>query len=371
MRYVLAVALVLTSLTAPFASAGTRPSVEIVFAIDTTGSMSGLIDGAKRRIWGIVNEIMRSPCKPEVRIGLVAYRDRGDDYQTKLLPLTTDLDLVYETLMAYDANGGGDTPENVRRALAEAESKMGWSPQAPDLAQIIFLVGDAPPHDDYDNEPETGETASRAARRGIVVHAIQCGGGGETKAAWEAIAKTGAGSYFEVPLGQAVARVERTPYDAPLADLGRQIGETYLPYGSTSDQEAAAARQAAVERAVRRGATRSTAADRAINKAVNSLAYEGDFLQAIENGTLKLDEVPAAQLPEDLRGLVPADLKAEVARRIARRQSLRASILDLMQLRDTFLDRKAEGATDDGSRFDGTVGDAVKQHLKQKGIECP
>jgi len=86
------------------------PTLEMVFVLDTTGSMGGLLEGAKQRIWGIVNEVMQSPSHPAVKIGLVAYRDRGDRYVTQVLPLTEDLDKVYTTLMEYEASGGGDAP---------------------------------------------------------------------------------------------------------------------------------------------------------------------------------------------------------------------------------------------------------------------
>src|SRR5688572_14899828 len=80
-----------------------RDTLEMVFVLDTTGSMGGLIDGAKQRIWGIINEVMQKPSKPRVRVGLVAYRDLGDVYVTKLLPITEDLDKAYTTLMDYQA----------------------------------------------------------------------------------------------------------------------------------------------------------------------------------------------------------------------------------------------------------------------------
>src|SRR5215212_8305325 len=96
-----------------------RDTLEMVFVLDTTGSMGGLIDGAKQRIWGIINDVMQKPSKPRVRVGLVAYRDNGDEYVTRVLPITEDLDKAYTTLMDYHADGGGDTPENVRRALAD------------------------------------------------------------------------------------------------------------------------------------------------------------------------------------------------------------------------------------------------------------
>ena len=81
-------------------------TLELVFVLDTTGSMGGLLDGAKQRIWGIVNEVMQTESRPAVRIGLVAYRDRGDQFVTQVLPLTDDLDQVYKVLMSYQADGG-------------------------------------------------------------------------------------------------------------------------------------------------------------------------------------------------------------------------------------------------------------------------
>ncbi|MEJ7708708.1 MAG: vWA domain-containing protein [Pyrinomonadaceae bacterium] len=186
-------------------STNNRPTLEMVFVLDTTGSMSGLLEGAKQRIWGIVNDVMKSQTRPAVRIGLVAYRDIGDDYVTQLLPLTSDLDQVYTTLMAYRADGGGDTPENVRRALADGVRRSGWSQSSGNLAQIIFLVGDAPPHDDYVNEPSTTVVVAEAVKRGMIVNAIQCGNQAETTQSWQLIASRGEGQYFAIAQDGGVA----------------------------------------------------------------------------------------------------------------------------------------------------------------------
>src|SRR5689334_1509902 len=141
------------------------PTMEMVFVLDTTGSMGGLLTGAKQRIWGIVNDVMQTSKLSSVKVGLVAYRDRGDRYITQVLPLTDDLDKVYATLTEYQAEGGGDEPEDVRRALAEGVAKAGWSQPSANHAQILFLVGDAPPHD-YLDEPDTLTTADVAVQQG-------------------------------------------------------------------------------------------------------------------------------------------------------------------------------------------------------------
>src|SRR2546422_5427869 len=57
------------------------PRVEVAFVLDTTGSMGGLIDGAKRKIWSIARRIGEGRPRPDLRIALVGYRDLGDEYE--------------------------------------------------------------------------------------------------------------------------------------------------------------------------------------------------------------------------------------------------------------------------------------------------
>ena len=204
--------------------------LEMVFVLDTTSSMTGLIDGAKQRIWGIVNEVMQSPSHPSVKIGLVGYRDRGDAYVTTVLPLTSDLDKVYSTLMNYQAAGGGDAPEDVRRALADGVRSVGWSKVSSGLAQILFLVGDAPPHDDYQDEPDTAVTTAEAVQKGIIVNTIQCGDMPGTREVWQAISRIGLGQYFSIAQDGGVQTIA-TPYDEQLGTLATKLGSTYVAYG--------------------------------------------------------------------------------------------------------------------------------------------
>ena len=103
--------LALTALLFPLAAAAdiapppAKPRIEVAFVLDTTGSMSGLIDGAKRKIWQIANQLASGKPTPEIRIALVAYRDRGDAYVTRVVDLTRDLDKIYSELQALSADG--------------------------------------------------------------------------------------------------------------------------------------------------------------------------------------------------------------------------------------------------------------------------
>ncbi|HEX4458646.1 MAG TPA: vWA domain-containing protein, partial [Polyangia bacterium] len=170
------------------------PRVELVFALDTTGSMSGLIDGAKRKIWSIAQFIANGQPKPDVRIGLVAYRDIGDAYVTRFYDLSDDLDEVFAHLSSFEAGGGGDTPEHVSKALFEAVNKTSWNRDQSTLKQI-YLVGDAPPHTDYNDGYDYNKIAKQAHDLGIHINTIRCGGDRETEVVWNRIASESSGEY--------------------------------------------------------------------------------------------------------------------------------------------------------------------------------
>src|SRR5947209_10649160 len=381
LTFVLGVGTVLALVRTPAAQpppvpppAGGEKTLEMVFVIDTTGSMGGLIEGAKQRVWGIINEVMRTPAHPAVRVGLVAYRDHGDQYVTQVLPLTNDLDKVYTTLMDYRAEGGGDTPEDVRQALADGVNKAGWSKPSADTAQILFLVGDAPPHDDYANEPDTLTTTARAVKAGMTVNTIECGDAADTRQVWQQIARRGEGQFFAIAQDGGVQAVA-TPYDSRLSELGNRLGLTFLAYGGGAGaageryRRDAGARQAATESVVVTSAPAPAQADRAYNKALNKDAYVGDLLQSIENGSVKLDDVKTEDLPDDLQKLSAADRQKEVERRLAGRQKLRDEIVSLSKQRDEFIlaERKKQAGGQNG--FDAAVASALKEQLSRKGIK--
>lgn len=343
-----------------------RGTLEMVFVLDTTGSMSGLIEGAKQRIWGIINEVMQKPSKPRVRVGLVAYRDIGDAYVTKVLPITEDLDKAYTTLMDYQAGGGGDGPENVRKALAEGVKNAGWSQPKQRHAQIVFLVGDAPPHD-YEQEPDVLVTTAEAVRKNMIVNTIQCGSQDDTKQIWQTIAVRGEGKYFAIAQDGGVQAIS-TPFDTRLADLAAKLGKTYVTYGAKEKREANVRTQVAAESRITTDAAMGAQADRALNKAVNSFQYDGDLVQDVENQTVKIEDVKKENLPEDLQKMSVAERKKEIDRRIAQRTTIRAEILKLSKERDEYIaaERKKRGAS---GGFDTAVAQALREQLLKKGIK--
>ena len=209
----------------------TRPRVDLVFALDTTGSMSGLIEGAKAKIWSIASFVARAQPTPDVRVGLVAYRDIGDAYVTRVFDLDDDLDRVYRRLLSFRADGGGDEPEHVARALHQAVHDMTWSPRANNNVRLIYLVGDAPPHLDYRDGYDYVKAARAAAAQGIQIHAIRCGSDEETATVWRRIASLGHGEFLTINQDGGMHE-RRTPYDEELARLHDKLSDTVVAYGA-------------------------------------------------------------------------------------------------------------------------------------------
>ena len=205
----------------PARVAASAPRVEVAFVLDTTGSMGGLIEGAKRRIWSIARRIGEGQPRPDLRIALVAYRDLGDAYVTRVFDLTGDMDQVYQNLMGFQASGGGDTPEHVSAALSDAVHKVSWSRQAG--MQVIFLVGDAPPHLDYQDGYDYRRHVGRRASAGSRWRPSSAAAMPETATVWQEIAGLGAGHYARID-GQGGMPVMVTPVDAELARLNAELG---------------------------------------------------------------------------------------------------------------------------------------------------
>lgn len=341
-------------------------TIDMVFVLDTTGSMGGMLEGAKTKIWGIVNEVLQRQGNAGVtiRVGLVAYRDRGDAYLTKVTPLSDKLDAVYTELMGLRAEGGGDTPEDVRSAMADALRAGGWSTPGPRTSQIMFLVGDAPPHDDYQNLPSATASAREAARRGIIVNTIQCGRQADTATVWRAVAQYGSGDYFAIAQDGGVDVIV-TPYDQQLSQLGEQIGATYLAYGAADKRAATTSAQAGYEAKFAAAAPAPALAERAVNKALNERAYdENDLVQKAEAGAVSLGSIREAELPDALRRLPGTERQAALDKAVAERKALRAKIVALSRQRDQYLAEQKRKAGGDKTGFDAAVSNALARQVK-------
>ena len=155
-------------------AAANAPRIDIAFALDTTGSMGDEIDVVKEKIVDIARNIAAGQPRPDVRFGIVAYRDRGDVYVTKAFPFSREIADVQKALRTLDANGGGDEPESVAEGLDATVHELRWD-FSRDTARMIFLIGDAGPHE-YPDGKDWRKVTSEAAEKGITISVIACSG---------------------------------------------------------------------------------------------------------------------------------------------------------------------------------------------------
>jgi len=342
-----------------------KPRIEVCFVLDTTGSMGGLIEGAKQKIWSIANEMISAQPTPELKLGLIGYRDRGDEYVVKSFSLTDDIDAIYGHLREFQAGGGGDGPESVNEALAEAIHKMPWSSDNKVL-KIIFLVGDAPPHMDYPNGPKYPDLCREAAKKDLIINTIQCGEMAETKPIWQEIAKLSEGSYVGISQSGNVAVIS-TPMDKELSRLNEQIGATLIPYGDSKLQAEVHAKYA-----VAKSAPISAMADRLSynSKTGKAVQGRGELVDALNDKTLKLEEIDQKQLPTELQKLDPNELQKRIAKTRDERADLQKQIVEVSKKREAYIqsENKRLAAEGKGDAFDQKVTETLHAQAAKKGI---
>lgn len=117
--------------------------VQIAFMVDATGSMGDELEFLKMDLKKVINEVQKTNNQLKISTGTVFYRDEGDEYVVKHSPFTEDINQTTEFISLQRADGGGDFPEAVDKALVQL-NQLQWQPEA--RTRIAFLVLDAPPH---------------------------------------------------------------------------------------------------------------------------------------------------------------------------------------------------------------------------------
>ena len=308
-----------------------QPRMEVVFVLDTTGSMSGMIAGAKQKVWAIANKLKSAQPTPEIRFGLVGYRDRGDAYVTKVFGLSGNLDEVYTHLYGFEANGGGDEPESVNEALYKAVRDLQWS-TSPDVLRVIFLVGDARPHMDYQDDVKYPATCRLANEKGILINTLQCGRLDGTEAVWHDIAGKTNGAYAAILQDGGSIKIE-TPYDQEIIRLNLELNATIILYGSKAEQDNAAKNSSLLASISAEGmADRSSYFSKSETGSV--IAGKGDLVVDLMNGRQRLETIDAKQLDPKLQAL-PAPARTEViTEKVEKRRALQAELAAVVAKRD-------------------------------------
>ncbi len=150
-------------------------SIDLAILIDCTASMSGEIAEAQAGADDLLAFL--TGCSASLRTAVAGYRDTRDRWEISAFDFTSDATLARKNLWSLTAEGGGDEPESLYRAMKETLTKASWRPDPPigsndpPPERVMVIIGDAPPHVGEGGKCE--ELAKSAAAKGMRIYTIQ------------------------------------------------------------------------------------------------------------------------------------------------------------------------------------------------------
>jgi len=343
-----------------------KKHIDLVICLDTSGSMRGLIESAKQKLWAVVNELATAKPRPVLRVALYHYGNSGlsreSGWVQQLSKLTDDLDGIYGKLFPLRTNGG---TEYVSRVVRAATNELDWNMDKGTL-RVIFVAGNEAAT--QDKKYPLQETCKAAATKGIIINTIFCGGEARgRRTGWEDAAKWADGRYAAIDQDRGTV-VINTPYDKKLAELSGKLNTTYVTYGRRG--EAGAAMQRAMDGKAA-GLNTAAAAERAQSKAsglyVNA---KWDLVDATTKGKVKLEELAEAELPEEMKKMTPEQRKAHVAQQARRRADLQKEIQTLSAKRNEYVKKEmAKQGLSEKQSLDAALRAAVREQAEKKGLK--
>ena len=128
-------------------------AVDLLFLIDTTGSMNCYLKGIKKLMRKIIWDLEKCLSKYLIdeidilKVGILTYKDHEDEDKTYLtnidIDLNGNLDKVNNIIMSLNCCGGKDEPEAVLDGLKVALDNISWREHS---IKYIYHILDAPCH---------------------------------------------------------------------------------------------------------------------------------------------------------------------------------------------------------------------------------
>jgi len=343
-----------------------KPLVQMAILLDTSGSMSGLINQARAELWAIVNEFIfakRNGLEPELQVALYEYGKSSlpskEGYIRQIVPLTTDLDKVSEELFALKTNGGS---EYCGWVIKEATQSLKWSNSDDDL-KVIFIAGNEP----FTQGPVDYRKACKAAvSKGIIINTIHCGSEGEgVNGKWKDGALLADGRYLNINHNRQVVHIA-APQDRDIAELGAKLNDTYIAYGLRGD--VARERQSAQDQNAA-SASKEAAVQRAVTKSSFNYRNEAwDLVDALAANKVKLEDIKTDDLPENMQNMTPEERKAYVEAQAKQRAEIQNRIQQLNQQRKKYVAEEMKKRQKEGDTLSSAVIAAVREQAKKKNF---
>ncbi len=341
--------------------------IQVALLLDTSNSMDGLIEQAKSRLWNIVNTLTTLKYEgksPQIEIALYEYGNDGlesaDHYIRRVVPLSTDLDLISEKLFALRTNGGS---EYCGAVISKSMKDLEWSNDTRDM-KLIYIAGNEP----FNQGPVSyKEICKDAVKKNIYINTIYCGGKDQgITDLWQDGAVSGEGKYFNIDANRQVLYVV-TPYDVRINELNIKLNGTYIGYGSLG---AAKKENQMMQDENAQKVASANMVERTVSK--GSSAYRNDdwdLVDAEKNGKLKVEDMKESELPAELKGKSAEERKKYVEAKGKEREEIQKEISELGRKRQAYIDEemKKQGNTDD---LGAAITTSVMEFANKKGYKA-
>lgn len=345
-----------------------QAKVQIAILLDTSGSMSGLIEQTKTQLWKIVNTFIGAKQHgkvPYVEVALYEYGKSSLDSEThwikQIQPLTRDLDEISKQLFALHTNGG---EEYCGAVIKRATADLKWD-KSNKVYKAIFIAG----NEAFTQGPINADESVKAAiAQGVIVNTIHCGDEQSgISDGWKKGAALADGKFLTIDHNRAVVHIE-APQDAEIVKLNEQLNKTYLAYGkigatkkldqSVQDNNAVAnaSSGAAVQRAVSKGSA-------------NYWNANWDLVDASKKKDFDITKVEKKSLPKEMQDMTADQQKAHIVKMAKERESIQAKILELNKKRIAYVsEKRKEMAEASGEQtLDEAMAGTVRAQAEKKG----
>jgi hypothetical protein len=347
---------------APAPAVARAPSIQIALLLDTSSSMDGLIDQARRQLWSVVNALDGATLhgeRPTLEIALYEYGNSrlsaGSGFIRQVSPFTTELDRVAQALFELDTMGGS---EHAGQVIARSLEELQWHEGG---LKVVFLAG----NEELDQGPVAWRSAiERAKSRGIVVNTVNCTGGGSPDPGWAEAAALAGGRFLQID-HDAVAVHVAAPQDEEIARLGAALNATYVGYGRDA---AWGLENQAVQDDNASSLGEGSMVQRAVTKA--SARYKNpswDLVDAIDAATVRLPELDRASLPAEARNLSTAELEVWIDGKRTERAALQTRLAELAKARAAHVAATADEAGGP-ARLDTAIVVSIVAQARQAGF---
>jgi len=359
---------------APVAAPTDQPAegqakVQLAILLDTSGSMSGLIEQTKTQLWRIVNTFIDAKQNgqvPFVEVALYEYGNDGLSGEThwirQIQPLTRDLDQVSADLFSLRTNGGS---EFCGAVIERATLDLSWD-STPGVYKAIFVAG----NEAFTQGPiDAGKSCQAAIAKGIIVNTIHCGGEQEgVDGGWKSGAMLADGKFMIIDHNQAVVHIE-APQDAEILRLNTELNKTYIPIGAVG-REKLENQKVQDDNAIANAESGAAVQRAACKSSKNYWNGNWDLVDACKAEGFKWAGLKEEELPEEMKKLDEAGRKAYVAKKEAERKSIQASIQKLNEEREAFvLEKRKEQGEGVDNTLDKVVVNTVREQAEKKGYQ--